>query len=45
VKVEEDEVRIMLLRRGDRTVRIFGDCDYPIAGIVFDEIFDSFCEP
>ena len=40
VKVEQDEVGIMLLGRGDRAFGIVGDRDDAIARIVLDQIFE-----
>ena len=42
MEVEQHQVRIVLLGRGDRAFGILGDRDDPVAGIVLDQIFDGF---
>ena len=44
VKIEKDEVRIMLLGRGDRRVRIVRHGDHAIPRIVLDQIFERNCQ-
>jgi hypothetical protein len=40
VEVEEDQVGVMLLRRGDGALGVVGGPDHAIARIVLDEIFE-----
>ena len=40
MEIEQDEVGVMLLGRGDRAVGIVGDRDHAVARIVLDQIFE-----
>ncbi len=44
VKIEKDEVRIMLLGRSDRRVRIVRHGNHAVPRIILDQIFERDCQ-